>query len=97
MPLLHRMNLTQKFVILGLIAAVMVLIPSVVYFNRAMIVVNTSELEMRGTGPVMAVNKVVQLTQSHRGMSAGMLNGNEALAGRRPAMRDAVVKAMDAD
>jgi methyl-accepting chemotaxis protein len=27
-------------------------------------------------------------------MSAGMLNGNEALASRRPAMRDAVVKAM---
>ena len=96
MPLLHRMNLTQKFMILGLIAAVMVLLPSVMYFKRAMAVVSTAELEMRGTAPVVALNKVIQLTQTHRGMSAGMLNGNEALAGRRPVMRDAVVKAMDA-
>jgi methyl-accepting chemotaxis protein len=90
------MNLTQKFMILGLIAAVMVLLPSVMYFKRAMAVVSTAELEMQGTAPVVALNKVVQLTQTHRGMSAGMLNGNEALARRRPAMRDAVAKAMDA-
>ena len=95
MSLLHRMNLAQKFLVLGGVAAVMVLLPSVVYFQRAMAVVSTAELEMRGTRPVMALNKVVQLTQTHRGMSAGMLNGNEALAARRPAMRDAVVKAMD--
>jgi methyl-accepting chemotaxis protein len=96
MPLLHRMNLTQKFMILGLIAAVMVLLPSAMYLQRAIAVVSPAELEMRGTAPVVALNKVIQLTQTHRGMSAGMLNGNEALAGRRPVMRDAVVKAMDA-
>ena len=49
-----------------------------------------------GAGPLMALNKVIQLTQSHRGLLAGMLSGNEGLAARRPAMRDAVGKAAQA-
>ncbi|MBK7654148.1 MAG: nitrate- and nitrite sensing domain-containing protein [Betaproteobacteria bacterium] len=42
----------------------------------------------------MALNKVVQLTQTHRGLSAGTLSGNQAFAARRPGMRDQVVQAM---
>ncbi len=96
MSLLHRLSLAQKFSILGLISAIMIGVPSMLYFANARAVVASAALEVTGTTPLVALNKVLQLTQSHRGMSAGMLNGNEALAGRRPAMRDAVVKAMEA-
>jgi methyl-accepting chemotaxis protein len=88
MSLLHRMKLTHKFLILGLIALVMVAIPSVLYFQRAMDEVSDAQHELRGAAPMLAINKVIQYSQVHRGMSASMLSGNEALAARRPALRD---------
>ncbi len=96
MALLHRLSLAQKFLILGLIALVMVVVPTGMYFKTVSTEVSVAKLESRASAPVVALNKVVQLTQTHRGMSAGALSGNEALAARRPGMRDQVVKSMDA-
>ena len=95
MPLLHRLSLTQKFLVLGVIALLMVVLPSILYFKKSFAEIELAKIEVRASGPVVALNKVVQLTQTHRGMAAGMLGGNEALAARRPAMRDQVVKAME--
>jgi methyl-accepting chemotaxis protein len=94
--LLHRLNLSHKFLVLGLIALLMVALPSSLYFKRSLADVAAAEREVQGSHALVLLNKVIQLIQTHRGMSAGMLNGNEALAARRPAMRDNVVKAMDA-
>jgi methyl-accepting chemotaxis protein len=96
MSLLHRLNLAQKFMLLGLIALLMLALPTGLYFKRTFAEIEVAQREERGNAPLVALNRVIQLTQSHRGMSAGMLSGNEVLAGRRPAMRDGVVKAMDA-
>ena len=96
MTLLHRLNLAHKFLILGLIALLMVMLPSGLYFQKIWAEVAMATLENRASDSVIALNRVVQLTQTHRGMSAGALGGNETLAARRPAMRDSVAKAMDA-
>ena len=96
MPLLHRLNLAQKFLVLGLIALLMVALPSGLYFKRVFADIDSAEREVQGARSLVMLNKVIQLTQTHRGMAAGMLNGNEKLAERRPAMRDSVVKAMTA-
>jgi len=96
MSLLHRLNLSQKFLILGLIALLMVALPSGLYFQRVFADIDAAEREVQGARSLVMLNKVIQLTQTHRGMSAGMLNGNEQLAQRRPALRDNVVKAMTA-
>ncbi len=96
MSLLHRLSLAQKFLILGLIALVMVVVPTGLYFKTVSAQVSVAQLESRASAAVVALNKVVQLTQTHRGMSAGALSGNETLAARRPAMRDQVLKSMDA-
>ena len=96
MSVLHRMNLAHKFLVLGLIALLMLALPSGLYFKRSFTDIGAAQREVRGGGSLVVLNKVIQLTQSHRGMSAGMLSGNEALAARRPAMRDGVLKAMDA-
>ena len=94
--LLHRLNLSQKFLILGLLALSMVALPTGLYFKQAFAEIGATQREVQGSHALVLLNKVIQLTQTHRGMSAGMLNGNEALAARRPAMRDNAVKAMDA-
>lgn len=94
MSLLHRMSLAQKFMLLGLIALVMLAIPSSLYFHRALGDIADARREVMGAPPLVALNRVIQLTQVHRGTSAAMLSGNQVLEARRPALRDAVVKAM---
>ena len=96
MHILHRLNLAQKFLILGLIFLLMVLLPAGLYFSRSFTEMEASLLEVRASSSVVALNKVVQLTQTHRGLSAGALNGNQVLAGRRAGVRDQVVQAMAA-
>jgi methyl-accepting chemotaxis protein len=92
--LLHRLSLTQKFLVLGLLALVMVLVPTALYFGTIQPVITVARQEDGAIKAVIALNATVQYAQTHRGLSAGALSGNEALAARRPAMRDKLVQAM---
>ena len=92
----HRLSLIQKFMILGIISLVIAAIPAALYFSNTFKQQQKATLEERGSAPLIALNKVIQLTQTHRGMSAGMLNGNETFAARRPAIKDKLVQALDA-
>ena len=65
MPLLHRMGLAQKFLVLGVMALVMVLVPTAMYFKYVVAEVQFAERENSGTHSVVLLNKVVQLTQTH--------------------------------
>ena len=84
MSVLHRLSLSHKFLILGALALGLVALPTSLYVNRALGEISVARLEVAGTQPAIAIQKVVQLTQQHRGISAGMLANNEALAARRP-------------
>ena len=95
MSILHRLSLSQKFLILGVIALVMVVIPTGFLFKEISSQVAAANLEAKAINSVVALNKVVQLTQVHRGMSAGALSGNEGLASKRPGVRDQVVKVVE--
>ena len=94
MTSLNRLNLLQKFLILGLIALAMTALPTFMYMRDALQDMATARQEARGAPPLLALNKVVQGMQVHRGLSASMLGGNEALAARRPAAREAVEKTL---
>ena len=95
MSILHRLSLAQKFMILGLVALLMVLIPTTLYLQRTFDDVAQVKKQVRGGQSLGALNRVIQLTQTHRGLSAGMLSGNEKLAARRPVVRDALTQATD--
>ncbi|OGB31986.1 MAG: hypothetical protein A3F78_05765 [Burkholderiales bacterium RIFCSPLOWO2_12_FULL_61_40] len=94
MPVLHRLSLAQKFLILGAMALLMTVLPTGLYLSVALPEIGMARLEARGGRPLMALQKVVQLTQQHRGIAAGMLGGNEVLALRRPDTRDALNQAI---
>ena len=96
MTLLHRLSLARKFLVLGALALLMVALPTGLYLLQAMAAIDAAKLEARGTAPVIALQKVIQLIQQHRGLSAGMLGGNESLALKRPETRDAVNQATQA-
>ncbi len=91
---IQRLHLSRKFMILGLLALLMATLPTVLYVQRALDDIAQARRQAEGTAPVIALQKVVQLMQQHRGMTAGMLSGNEALAARRPAVRDALNQAL---
>jgi len=92
MPLLHRLSLSQKFIILGLVALIMVLVPTGLYFKNSRADVAAAQREAIATDALVALNAVVQFAQTHRGLSAGALSGNETLAQRRPGVSEKVTK-----
>ena len=94
MSLLHRLNLSHKFLVLGVIAMLMLALPLSLYYHRAFADIDAAQREAIGAPPLVALNKVIQLTQTHRGMSAAMLTGNATMEARRPPIRDAVVNAI---
>ncbi|GAB3361346.1 MULTISPECIES: methyl-accepting chemotaxis protein [Giesbergeria] len=94
MSLLHRWSLLQKFMILGAIGLLMGALPTFLYVEHALQTIADERMEVTGAPPLIALNKAVQLMQIHRGLSASMLSGDEGLGARRPAVRDALAKAL---
>ncbi len=94
MAILHRLSLAQKFLILGLLALLMVMAPTALYLERAFEDVALARKQADGEPPLRAINRVIQFTQTHRGVTAAMLSGNDSLAQRRPVVRDALSQAM---
>ena len=95
MPHLAHLRLLHKFIILGLVGLLMSAVPATLFLGQALEGIRTARMEARGAPALLALHKAVQELQVHRGLSAGMLGGNEVLAGRRPAVRDAVNQALE--
>ena len=99
MPILHRLSLGQKFLILGLVALLMVMVPTDLYLQRAFADMALAKKQVQGGQALGALSRVLQLTQTHRGLSASMLSGNmfsgnDKLAQRLPGVRASLVQAM---
>ncbi len=94
--LLSRLRLSQKFAILGAMALIMVAIPTALFFRDVAEQVAFVQRENVSAVAVQKLNRLVQYTQAHRGISAGALAGNQELAAKRPAMRANVQKELDA-
>ena len=95
MSLLHRLSLAQKFLIQGTVAFIMVAIPTGLYMRLALEDVAQAQRQVQGGKVVGEINRVIQYSQTHRGLSASALSGNEKLAQRRPAMAQSLAQAID--
>ncbi|MFN3439848.1 MAG: methyl-accepting chemotaxis protein [Acidovorax sp.] len=95
MSLLHRLNLLEKFLILGTLGLMMSALPTYLTVSDSLRAMGHARQEAQGVAPAQALTRLVQHMQVHRGLSAGMLGGDETLAARRPAARDAVNTALD--
>ncbi|XLZ70317.1 methyl-accepting chemotaxis protein [Massilia sp. SR12] len=83
--LLGQLKLGHKFMILGLIAALLAIIPAYLYMHEAGKVLQAYQGEHEGLPVVVDGLKVVQFTQQHRGLSALVLGGVPAAAEKRRA------------
>lgn len=90
MSLLHRLNLLEKFLILGTLGLMMSALPTYLVVREGLSDIAQARHEARGVAPAQGLTRLVQHVQVHRGLSVGMLGGDEALAARRPAARETV-------
>ncbi|MBY0467082.1 MAG: nitrate- and nitrite sensing domain-containing protein, partial [Burkholderiales bacterium] len=94
MSVLDQLSLSRKFLILGLITLLMAGVPTALHVAKSLDDVRIAKQEVRGMPPLMAMQKVIQFSQQHRGLSSGMLSGNAAMKERRPGVKDNVDKAI---
>ena len=94
--MLNRMRYPAKFTLLGVIALLVVgfLLTQLTLSLRSSIAFTESELDSIQRVPRLL--KVLELTQQHRGLSSGVLNGNEELRPRLQKKTDELVQAMKA-
>lgn len=94
MKTLYHARLATKFLFLGVIALVMVVLPTGLYFQITMHSAAFARKEDSARSAVVSMNQMIQTLQTHRGLAAGALGGNDTLAQRRPAMHEQFVKNM---
>ncbi len=81
--LMNRLRYTGKFFLLGTaVALVMLVLLADVYVNLKRNI-DATEQELAGLRILKPLNLMVQHMQQHRGLSSGVLNGNEAMKARR--------------
>jgi len=91
---LTQLRLAQKFILLGAITLVMIAFPSALYLKETVTDVRQAHRQAAGVPVLMALNMIMQHTQVHRGLSAGVLSGNKEMEQRRIGARDAVNQAV---
>ena len=92
--LLNRLRFPVKFALLGLIA---LLVVGALLFQLAMSLRESivyAERELDASERLPRVLKVIQLLQQHRGLSSGVLSGNEAMRPRLQKKTEEVVEAI---
>nr|MBL8411559.1 methyl-accepting chemotaxis protein [Dechloromonas sp.] len=83
--LMNRLRYPAKFFVLGFaVVIVMLVLLFTVYTNLKRDIV-TAEKEIAGLQMLKPMNRLVQSMQQHRGLSSGVLNGNEAMKDKRAA------------
>lgn len=92
--LLSGLKLSRKFLILGVIASALVIVPFYQFFVLAQEGIESANLELDGFEPTQKLLNVIKLVQEHRGMSAAALAGNEEIASQLTPKKQEVDRAL---
>jgi methyl-accepting chemotaxis protein len=92
--LMNRLRYRGKFLLLGLATSIVMLVLLFNVFVNLTNEIDTSQRELVGLQMLKAVNRMAQSMQQHRGLSSGVLNGNEAMKDKRAAKEKEVADAL---
>jgi methyl-accepting chemotaxis protein len=81
--LLSNLTFPRKFAFIGLLVLLLLALPCTLLFNNLAGTLAMADRNRQGIEPLGAVLKLVQLTQQHRGQSAGFLAGQAQAAASR--------------
>jgi methyl-accepting chemotaxis protein len=87
---IKNLGLRTKLGVLGLLALLAAAIPAAWLVADKQRVVAQMDVQASGVVPIQSALRVVQLTQKHRGLSAGVLSGNTALIDEHKTTREAL-------
>jgi hypothetical protein len=96
MKALERLSFSGKFVLLGVLALALIVVPTILYVLGALYSGRQAERELRGVAPVQALLHVVALTQQHRGLATTVLAGDGSLQQARLAKQTEVQRSFEA-
>ena len=77
--LMDRLDVAWKFVLLGLMSLVAIAVVVYSLFASLNLVIGTAQRQLQGIALIDPISRVVQVMQQHRGISDGLLSGNEAM------------------
>lgn len=83
--LLNRIGYTKKFTLLWLMSLVAIAVVVYSLFASLDQVIRLSQRELQGLAQIEPVSRTIQLIQQHRGISAAVFGGSNAMRGRRSA------------
>ena len=81
--IIGNLKLARKFLLIGVIVAVTLAVPSALILEVDWGKLRFAQSELGGIAPARDALKLLQLTQQHRGLSAGYLSGNTTVAAAR--------------
>ena len=94
--LTNRLRYRSKFLLLGSAVAVVMCVLLYSVYSLMSQDIHTAQRELDGLQMIKPLNKTAQVMQQHRGLSSGVLNGNEAMKEKRAAKEKDVVEAVAA-
>ena len=94
--LMNRMGYGKKFAIMGALALAAIVVLLFGLYNSLDQVIRTSQRELAGIEAIKPMARLVQHLQQHRGMSAALINGNQAMKEKRAAKEVEVAAAIKA-
>ena len=83
--LMSRLRYRNKFLLLGAAVGVVIVVLLYTVFVNLSRDIKVAEDELAGLQMLKPMNRMVQFMQQHRGLSSGVLNGNEAMKDKRAA------------
>ncbi|APR04378.1 methyl-accepting chemotaxis protein [Thauera chlorobenzoica] len=96
MNFIERLKVGHRFGLIGAMALVLTLAPTLLFVQAAADGMRSARLEASGTAPSKAALKLIQLTQQHRGLTSMALSGNTGALAQRGAKQIEVARAIDA-
>ncbi|HEX5801885.1 MAG TPA: methyl-accepting chemotaxis protein [Azospira sp.] len=97
--IMNRLRYTQKFGVMGLLMLIAVVVLTAGLYRSLDANIQSTRAELQGVAVVKPAHRLVQFMQQHRGLSSGVLAGNEAMKEKRAAKEKEVsdaLKAMEA-
>jgi methyl-accepting chemotaxis protein len=90
-----NLRFSNKFMLVGALALAMLAVPTALLVRGYIESIVTAQREVGGLAPSADALRLIQLTQQHRGLSAVVLGGNEAMAAARQAKQLEVDQALE--
>ncbi|HSG23963.1 MAG TPA: nitrate- and nitrite sensing domain-containing protein, partial [Azonexus sp.] len=94
--LMNRLRYPSKFLLLGLVVAAVVLVLLFSVVKSEIQQIDLAAHELAGVQMLKPMNRSTQYVQQHRGLSAGVLGGNESMKDKRAAKEKEASDALQA-